>query len=321
MQIPLIFHIFLFGLLTSLAIAGVSFRKAALSGAITAFIGIVAGAGAIYASACGNTLTDAVGLTKDTSTQDNLSSCLVAGAALAMSSWAGATIAIFGIGAGWFYDNVSTSARRKRDLPSRFRRLMNNVYVLHPEDSEPDVESLFDTYIQNNDHKLLGNAHVYTNVTGDMEHFGYIFHFQHQYGIHGVFTRDDSLDDALLTLNRFDGITYTPSPSINATHGDKFKRGNDAFWISFSGWGGNTGYEEDLLEWGEFGVFARSVWDIDERDMAPQIQACTQPQCYGLVSKFCSAIGFSGDIGKEDAIVGESYALAYGGLDNDCMAG
>lgn len=272
-----------------------------------------------FNNACGATLTDAVGLTQDTSTQDNLAKCLVAGGVLAAASYAGATVAIFGVTAGWFYDNISTSS--KRSTTGIYRRLINDVYL--PYDSE-FTQHIHDGFIGRELHEkfiLKFASALYTNVSGEMEHFGYTYHLNHTGGTHAVFAESGALDDALDTLANFDGETYTLSKLANTTQTSKTKRGDSNYWVSFTGWGGNTGYEQDLLEWGSFDLDARDTWNIDLRDMAPQVQSCTTEGCYGTISKYCSSIGFSHQQGKEDAIVGEVYTAAYGGLDGDCESG
>jgi hypothetical protein len=62
---------------------GVSWKQAAVAGAIATLFGVFTGAASIYNNACGATLTDALGLTKDSSDQDNLKECIIAGTILA----------------------------------------------------------------------------------------------------------------------------------------------------------------------------------------------------------------------------------------------
>ncbi|AQZ11085.1 hypothetical protein BZL39_B10160 [Zygosaccharomyces parabailii] len=80
----------------------ISWKQASIVGAITMFFGLFSAAVSIYLGSCSNTLTDAMHLTRDTSDEDNLSACVVAGTALSIVGFAGSSMSWFGVASGWF---------------------------------------------------------------------------------------------------------------------------------------------------------------------------------------------------------------------------
>jgi hypothetical protein len=84
---------------------------------ITAFFGLFVGTTSIYPNACGATLTDAVGLTQDSSDQDNLKECIIAGATMA----AGLAVLPYlftVLLAGWWFNYRQSVKERKRKKAS-----------------------------------------------------------------------------------------------------------------------------------------------------------------------------------------------------------
>lgn len=88
----------------------ISWKQAFVLGFMTVLFGALSTAVAIYLNACSATFTDAVGLTKDLSDEDNLTPCLLAGALLAVIAYFGFTVSIYGIAAAWFYSSDSVTA-------------------------------------------------------------------------------------------------------------------------------------------------------------------------------------------------------------------
>lgn len=92
-----------------IAIYSFSWQRTLLVVSATVFLSTIGIAGTLYVDACGATLTDAIGLTDNSSTQDNLSNCLVVGGSLLATSYASVSITIFGLAAGWFYNGIAAS--------------------------------------------------------------------------------------------------------------------------------------------------------------------------------------------------------------------
>lgn len=310
-----------------------SWKAATIKGAITLFVGIFSVTTAMYVNGCGATLTDAMHMTKGSSTQDNLAACVIAGTALALSAYAGITVSAYGIAAGWIYDSSSSTVSKRDFIPPKdgtfMQHLGGSVYLEHPDQHNSDILGFIRAQASQYEEHLRFSGRLFSNQTGSLDHVGYSFIVGSENYNHTVITDTKGHIDAIETLGRFDGETYTPSNHIkfvndtNLVNDTNFvKRDETGFWLSYTNWGLNTGYEEDLLEWNEYETFAQEYSYGDGFGTINQIQPCTNSvQCYSVQSKFCAGIGFSPDMGKEDAEVGEVYVEAYGGLDMDCASG
>ncbi|KAK9350814.1 hypothetical protein V1523DRAFT_418611 [Lipomyces doorenjongii] len=168
-------------------------------------------------------------------------------------------------------------------------------------------------------------ASIFHNRTGLLEEMGYILQFYSDEYSHTALISEESLDDALETLVRFDGRSHTKSSHYREVFGrdpSLQKRGTTYQWISYTGWAGNTGYIGDLENWNEYTRFANEYEFDDVVGDIEQVQPCTTfPECYAVYDKYCTTIGMSRTQGIDDAEVGEVYYMAYGGLDNDCEQG
>lgn len=134
----------------------------------------------------------------------------------------------------------------------------------------------------------------------------------------------DGLDDALNTLSRFNGSgqVYSVAVSTNSSDTILHKRDNVGFWVSFVGWGGNTGYMQDLFDWKEFDRIFNSIYGNGGDYLVQQTQSCNVDyHCFSYTGKACLTIGFAQEQGVNDAATGEVYYMSYGGLDNDCESG
>lgn len=80
---------------------GMSWQRAMVAGAISTFFGTIAVVAVLLVSACGATLTDAVGLTRGGSDQDNISECAIASSILATSYYAACRAKAYCENLGW----------------------------------------------------------------------------------------------------------------------------------------------------------------------------------------------------------------------------
>ncbi|WBF10851.1 hypothetical protein N7582_000068 [Saccharomyces uvarum] len=78
-----------------------SWVRVTVASAIIASVGVLAAGNVIYVSACGSTLTNAVHLTRDASSQNDLASCVKAGAALPIATFAGTSVAVYIWSSDW----------------------------------------------------------------------------------------------------------------------------------------------------------------------------------------------------------------------------
>lgn len=140
--------------------------------------------------------------------------------------------------------------------------------------------------------------------------------------IHVAVMPEDSIHDAMATLQKFDGSTQVFSDNVQFLDDTKLclvSSDSSSFWVSFTGWGGDIGYIADLLNWDEFSKAGRDMAFKDSW-FTLQAQGCTNSYyCFALKSKMCAAVGFSQTMGINDAEVGEVYYNSFGGLDNDCV--
>lgn len=315
------------GMKAVLSKRSVSWKQASVAGAVTVFFGIFSAATGIYLSACSATLTDAVHLTRDTSDQDNLTACIIAGAALALAAYAGSTVSIYGAAAGWFYSGASgTASKRGGILPKDgafMHHLVGSVYAERTGSHPTELVELISQHAPTHFPNVWSSSRLFSNHSGSLEHIGYTFSFNSTHYNHTVVTDAFGYQDAVVTLGNFDGSSYTPSSNLlNSTNSVLTKRDSTGFWMSYTGWDGNTGYEEDLLEWQEYSNMAQELQYGDLEGIVEQTQSCTNSYyCYASKDKFCIGMGFSSDRGIDDAEVGESYIEAYGGLDGECEEG
>ena len=82
-------------------LSGVSWVRVTVASVIIILVAILTAGHAIYINACGSTLTNAVHLTRDAPSQNDLASCMKAGAALPIATFAGTCVAVYIWGSDW----------------------------------------------------------------------------------------------------------------------------------------------------------------------------------------------------------------------------
>lgn len=178
---------------------------------------------------------------------------------------------------------------------------------------------------------MFFTSNIYVgNSSYGLEHVGYVFAFNATdlVNIHVVVSDLDGMDGAAEATTRFDGTNQTFDANAVMTNmcgtiaNDALtKRDSPYAWASFTSWGGDTGYIRDLGAWGEYGLAARNMLNINF-GWVENTGGCTNDnRCYTVMSKWCWAIGFSYNQGDDDAQVGEIYLQSYGGLDYNCWLG
>lgn len=311
----------------------VNFWRWAVDGNVNFFIGVFALSVGVYINSCSDYWAYKVGLVKTSSDKDNDSECVAAGAALAAIGWAGTMLNAYGRSHGWFTDNSASSAhapkmKRGASISSdrHYSHLFGNMFIDISQQYDSATDSILLQYDSLFHDNITFTSQLYSNASGEYDSVGHMLTFYN--GIIGTtqtaIAPDDTIHDVATALAKFDGINQAFSDDAMIYGGNSStlnKRSSDSFWISFTGWGGDTGYLGDLLDWDEFDRAARA--EAGDADLfVLNVDGCSNSQyCYVVKSKFCYAAGFSPNQGIADAIVGEVYIQSFGGLDGDCMSG
>lgn len=303
--------------------SGPGFTNTVIDGSIHFFGWLVTGANGLYAYACQPAWSNFFGWVVTTALRANLTQCVAAGVALLLLNWGNQLLQNYSDNTQWVYDDGSTTLNKRNGYAYYITKAMHmsnitaNITAYHTYGHHPMVNETLRSLAPHWQNNVTFSAALVANDTSLPVLVGYVFGFNSTNYSHSVVTGADALDDAIETLGRFDGDSYTKSKSlVNSTLS---KRDGD-MWMSYTNWADNVGYISDLENWGEYYKLADDLDYDGVLDSVQQIDGCTSEGCYVMESKYCVGIGFSGDQGVNDAEVGEAYVDAYGGLDNDCMS-
>lgn len=312
----------------------VDWRSVAIDGAVTAFVATFVNAGGILMNGCGPAITDRFHLTTDAYQGDNERACYAALAAYAMLGWGGIILGMYGKGKGWIFDNTTYKTQDKRDLHQTLPVDGTIMLEIAPGISI-DISNMRDDYVdeilshhQSPHHDAVSfTSRLYSGKSSDeIETIGYLFAFTNYVAnaTYTVATDLDGLTGASEALSRFNGVDQVYDSSAILTNSSSYrnqKRSSGGMWASFTGWGGDTGYINDLISWNEYYNAGPAFYAIGD-NLIHNLDGCSNSvYCFAADSKMCAAIGFSSNRGSDDAEVGEVYLLSYGGLDNDCVYG
>lgn len=209
-------------------------------------------------------------------------------------------------------------------------------HSLHLDVSNQHDDEVLDVLSQHtsvhHDNVIFSSLVYAGNDTRTLEHVGYVFAFNSTVGpaLHTVITDKDSLAEASEALTRFNGVDQVFGQGAQLLEGDNVPAGQISSkrdyhpyaWATYTGWGADRGYVKDLDDWNQYPLAAQAFYNNWRYSIISQTQGCSDSRyCYGIASKWCQSIGFSVDMGYQDAEVGEVHIQSYGGLDYDCVYG
>lgn len=261
--------------------------------------------------------------------------CVTSFIALLLISGATRMVTSYGANAGWVYDPNSVVIGQRDFFSIDDNSPNNHGYVplmgnLHLPDNKYDgsyLHSLFAIHAEHLVNNITFATPVFTNHTGSMEILGYAVGHQSDLGHHVAFGEVGTEEEMIMAMGKFNGSNYVPGFRTKeytdvATNHTLVKRDSGGSWMSFTDWGTNVGYDEDMLQWNEYQNFAREHSYDGGFGMVDQVQSCTNmQQCYGIKSKMCVTSQMSQQRGVDDIMSGEMYYGAYGGVDNECDSG
>lgn len=267
-------------------------KEAMVDGALPLFIMIVASASVAYAKVCSPAFLARLGLIEAEGFVPALSACLTVGAALAVTNWMAGTGIAYRTG-GWTKTGGSGTHAKLETSGSDecYVHLAYGVYTLFP-----DVQSHAATRVLRRSlpvvaENMTSYAPLYANSTNGFEEIGYQFVVDRGTQNTSVITTSEGLEDALLTLDICikGGPCHSPRSARNDT--SLSKRDDNGFWVSYSDWGNNVGYDSDWYNWHEDWKDAETFGYNNEFDAVEQYFPANQAQCYGYKNNFCYSGG------------------------------
>ncbi|GMM32055.1 hypothetical protein DAMA08_048000 [Martiniozyma asiatica (nom. inval.)] len=304
-------------------------KWAAIDGAIGAFTTALVGANGLYYQACSPAILAAVGVAVPAALPASISACVVSGIALLLIDFATVMVTSEGVKAGWIYNSQSTGVTKRNYIhgDAGYRHLAGNIFTHGHGHHDQYLQSIFEQHAGHVMDNVTVAAPLYSNHTGYYEHFGYVIQHVNGNHLHTAFGELGAEHDMIKTLGQFDGVNYQSGAAAvlhdkvtNTTRLDKRSGGSP--WMSYTDWGTNVGYDNDMLEWSEYKRMADEYAYGDGLGMVGQAQSCTNmAQCFFIQSKMCFTSQMSSDRGQDDVASGEIYYGAYGGVDGQCDQG
>lgn len=309
-----------------------------IDGGIKFFMGLFIAVTGVVLNGCGPGIMEKMGMPGEAYQGDQERNCIAAISALAASGFAGSLLIEYGTSAGWIFTGQSASSPHKRNYMSitepkvgtEMLEIMPGYHIEMSNDRNNSVYQQLQMHHSIHHENIIMASPVYNGYSnGTLTHVGDLFTFNNTIAntLHSVFTPVGLAEVASTTLQKFDGINQVFSDDTVLVNSDGTfsnslqKRDSPYAWASFTGWGGNTGYLNDLIMWNEFPKTATAIGSSGN-DLIQEIDGCSNSEyCFSVSSKFCYSIGFSATQGDDDAEVGEIYIQSFGGLDYDCVYG